>query len=314
MLDFMIYGQFLLFIILAIFIFVIIIFFVHYQIIQSLIEDKNKSLAPLDINQLNKELEPFGFAYSSKQDIFFSIMYPWQRTYGYCRSYDEVSPLVSIIIDCEPIYFKYNNRKWLIEFWKGQYGMTTGGEIGIYVANEDNKDPTDTFYGIVTDEERITMTYILKKKKKSLITRNARHWWLTGFKLGEYSKPKDLVMEISVSLKNNTMVNAFKEALLKTGYSESDIKVFNQTVNLIFDKPRTKQPVTRNFFTNLIMQSNNKRNCKLYNKLTKNYNNSLEKINFIRNNFPLLYSQIMDFEKNKQIFQKYRPTPNNPNN
>ncbi len=192
--------------------------------------------------------------------------------------------------------------------------MTTGGEIGIYVANEDNKDPTDTFYGIVTDEERIPMSYILKKKKKSLITRNARHWWLTGFKLGEYSKPKDLIMEISVSLKNNTMVNAFKEALLKTGYSESDIKIYGQTVSLTFDKPHTKQPITRNFFTNLIMQSNNKRNCKLYNKLTKNYNNSLEKINFIRNNFPLLYSQIMDFEKNKQIFQKYRPTPNNPKN
>lgn len=274
-----------------------------------LLAHPSTKLLPLDLDVFNKDLETFGFAYDLNQDIFFSTPNPWQRKYGYHQAYDDTAPLISLIIDCEPIYFKYNNRRWLIEFWKGQYGMTTGGEIGIYVSDDKYRSDSDVLYQSISDRELIPMSFILKKKKELLIKRNDRHWWLTGFKLGEFSKPKNLVMEISVTLKNNIMVNAFVEGLLKTGYKKSDIRIYAQTVNLTFNKPHTKQPVARNIFTNLIMQSYNKRNCKLYNKVTKNYNNSLDKINFIRGKFPLLYNQIMNFEKNEQVFKIYRPTP-----
>ncbi|MGE5455941.1 MAG: DUF4474 domain-containing protein [Ignavibacteriales bacterium] len=305
-------GQIVLFIILIILVFVMIIRFVYYQIISLLTKSELKKLhSKLTIDELNKELKPFGFAYNTNQDIFFSVMYPWQRAYGYCRQYDDASPLLSMIIDCEPIYFKYGNRKWLIEFWKGQYGMTTGGEIGIYVANENDDSFKETIYNSITDEECLSMSYTLKKKQKSLITRNSKHWWLTGFKLGEYSKPSNLTMDLSITFKNNNMLTSFTNSLEKIGYKKPNIKITNKTVSLTFDKPHNKQPITRNIFTNIVMQSYNKSNCKLYNKLTKNYNNSLDKINYIRSKFPLLYKQIMNFEKNEQVFQKYRPTPKN---
>ena len=41
---------------------------------------------------------------------------------------------MGMIIDCEPVRFYYGGKKWLIELWKGQYGMTTGCEIGVYTA------------------------------------------------------------------------------------------------------------------------------------------------------------------------------------
>lgn len=84
------------------------------------------------LEELNRDLKPFGFAYDPSQDLFYSLMDCWQRNFGYCRLYDEATATFSMIIDCEPIYFRYGGKKWLIEFWKGQYGMTTGGEIGIY--------------------------------------------------------------------------------------------------------------------------------------------------------------------------------------
>ena len=87
---------------------------------------------PERIEELNRDLKPFGFAYDYTQDIFYSIMDCWQRNFGYFRLYDEACAAFSMIIDCEPIYFNYNGKKWMIEFWKGQYGMTTGGEVGIY--------------------------------------------------------------------------------------------------------------------------------------------------------------------------------------
>mgnify|MGYP000621142798 CR=1 FL=1 len=32
-------------------------------------------------------------------------------------------------------YFDYQGKTWLLEFWKGQYGINTGAEIGIYRAD-----------------------------------------------------------------------------------------------------------------------------------------------------------------------------------
>ena len=40
------------------------------------------------LDRLNKDLAPFGFKYDPYQDIFYSLMYAWQRDYGYCRLYD----------------------------------------------------------------------------------------------------------------------------------------------------------------------------------------------------------------------------------
>ena len=77
---------------------------------------------------INDDLEPYGFAYDSETDDFYSTMYPWQRQFGYCSLYDEAAPALSLIFDSEPIYFDYKGKHWLIQFWKGQYGVTTGAE------------------------------------------------------------------------------------------------------------------------------------------------------------------------------------------
>ena len=69
-----------------------------------------------------------------------------------------------MIIDCEPINFEYNGKKWLIEFWKGQYDLTTGCEIGVYKAVGPDLDMqgffNGTFYNCVSDEERLQMEFI----------------------------------------------------------------------------------------------------------------------------------------------------------
>jgi hypothetical protein len=74
-----------------------------------------------------------GFWYDPVQDILFSKMNAWQSKTGFCSMYDETSPaVISAIIDCEPVRFKYNHKEWMIELWKGQYGLETGAEIGVY--------------------------------------------------------------------------------------------------------------------------------------------------------------------------------------
>lgn len=263
---------------------------------------------------LNTNLKDTGFAYELRQDIFYSVMNAWQRNFGYCQLYDEAAAPLSMIIDCEPIRFEYDNRYWLIEFWKGQYGMTTGAEVGVYVSEGPPLDIPGvfhgTFYESVTDEEKLPIAFSLKKNGKILFTRKGIHWWLTGFKLGEFSRPSELSMDIMISLKNKFMREAFVVALEKIGYQNTDYVVNNNTVYFTYDTPYSPKPFTRTKFTELIMQKNNKKFCKSYQKITKNYSHTLDKIEFIRRYSPKLYEKSIRFSNPKELYQDYEKIKN----
>lgn len=265
---------------------------------------------PERIAELNQEIEPFGFVYEPYQDIFYSLMYPWQRELGYCRLYDEASAALSMIIDCEPIRFEYAGRRWLIEFWKGQYGMNTGGEVGIYYTTGLDLDIpgifNGTFYSCVRDEDCINMSYVFRKDNNILFTRSGYHWWLTGFKLGEFSKPSQLTMDITLDLYDRRMANAFVEALRKIGYRDNEYVQHGYRVMVRFDRPHTKQPITRTALTEFIMQRNNEAFCNSYHLLTEAYTETIDKLEIVRKESPSMYSQILNIGKPKAVFDSFK--------
>src|SRR3954453_3455004 len=69
-----------------------------------------------------------GFTYDPAQDIILSRMDPLQRKFGYAFGYDASALAMSMVIDCEPIFF-YHGKHWMIELWKGQYGLETGSLV-----------------------------------------------------------------------------------------------------------------------------------------------------------------------------------------
>lgn len=85
--------------------------------------------------KIEELITPFGYCYNHKQDIFSTTIDAWQRDFGYTEAYNRYAPRLNMIFDCEPIYFDYQERTWLIQFWKGQYGINTGGEVGIYYSD-----------------------------------------------------------------------------------------------------------------------------------------------------------------------------------
>lgn len=85
---------------------------------------------------LNAMAEPLGFAYNSCQDIFTSRLDATQKIFGYTTFYDLTAPYFNMVFDYEPIYFDYKKRTWLIEIWKGQYGINSGCELGVYHADQ----------------------------------------------------------------------------------------------------------------------------------------------------------------------------------
>jgi len=282
--------------------------------------DKVKGNKPIDkvtgIEAIDKTIEIAGYGYDSEQDIFYCNMNPWQRNMGYSRLYDEGSAPFGMIVDCEPIYFQYEGKLWLIELWKGQYDLNTGCEVGVYTTEEPILNIPGMykymFYNCASNEDRLTMSFSLYKKGERLFARDDKHWWLAGFKLGMYSEPSELTMEVNVTLKDLDMCKKFVEGLKAVGYSEEkrDIIVNEKDVSITFDKPYTPQPITRTPETDRIIQVKNKLLCDRYNDIAKVYDNFTDKINAIKNQAPEIYEEIMD----KAKLRSYLRSRKNPEN
>lgn len=265
----------------------------------------SKNISKDDINKL---IEESGYAYDDKKDIFYSRPDAWQRKFGYCRLYDEAAAPLGMIIDCEPVIFEYDKRQWMIEFWKGQYDYTTGCEVGIYVKSRDIYIKgvfQGAFYDCVDDIDMIDMSYTLKKNGEVLFKRRDKHWWLTGFKLGEFSEPEELSMHIRLRLKDKNMANAFAEELIKIGYKLDDISISGNSVSVYFETPKTRQPISRTPKVSYLTQWKNKLICHKYQQITKDQDTILKKLEAVRSNVPEMFEIMMDIGRRKAVFAPF---------
>ena len=297
---------------------VLILIKIIYNIIKRKYIGKNKpgnegdeDYQGIGYEPFSKQIELAGYKYDPEQDIFYSVLNPWQKRFGYCRLYDENMALFSMIVDCEPIFFRYDGKDWMIEFWKGQYGMVTGGEIGVYIKAIDLNIPgliDGSFY--YCSDELIDMSFALRKNGKILFTRSARHWWLTGFKLAEFSEPWELSMDIRITLKDRLMCDAFLKGLINAGYYMQEITRRGNTLYFRFDEPRTEQPITRTKITDWIIQRKNEYLCNKYKELTKGYYSIKEKIEAIKEKSPQIYNAINNIGKNKNVYEGHEEIEN----
>lgn len=262
------------------------------------------------VNRLNQVTRPFGFLYDSEQDIFYSRLHPWQRALGYEKKYDEGAMLLSMVVHCEPVYFEYKGKLWLIECWKGQYGMTTGAEIGVYNAEKPKDfkegDEKKLHYNSVSDKELIEMRFMLRVNNTPLLTRYNRHWWLTGFDLSVFSTLDRLAMCVQITFPTKEMCFAYYRGLLRAGYKPEEISLCCRRVVFLFDCPRTPQPIRKWRFLRFLAQRNNRRNCRIYESRTRMFEKDLDKITFLCYRYPLLYRAVFRFHRRKPFQRKQK--------
>ena len=258
--------------------------------------------------ELDEAIKIAGYSYDPKQDIFYSNMDAWQRNIGYCRLYDEAAAPTGMIIDCEPIYFEYLDTKWMIGFWKGQYDLVTGAEIGVY-----SKEAAlnilglykGDYYACASNADLLQMSYSLKKDGITLFKRQGKHWWLTGFKLGEFSEPSELTMDIDVTLPNVIMRDAFVVGLWNAGYSLNEFTRDGTTVSFTLGIPHTPPPTTRTKTLAWIMQRKNEKLCEEYQNLTGKSNKIPDKIQAIEKLEPKIYNKIIGIGKSKRFYETF---------
>lgn len=238
---------------------------------------------------LDAALNPFGFAFDLNCDIVVSRNDAWQRNFGYMDFYDKKAPFFNMVFDAEPICFDYDGKEYRIEFWKGQYGITTGAEVGVYI--HDCNCPKD-FYRAACDDERLDISFVLNKKC-NLFCRCDKSWWLTGFDVGNFSKPKELKMDICIRFPNSQMQLNFVNALIKNGYSECQLNICDNKVCFEYCCPNYYKPNKMHFIIKCLAQIMNYINTHMYMFFTRYFNRTIDKLTYTRFMFPCVYNFII---------------------
>lgn len=164
-----------------------------------------------DPNVAGKILTICGFEYDSKQGIYYSSMNPLQRLAGFNIIYDIAAPRVGMIYSTVRIYFDYNGKNWMMQLWKGQYGITSGAEIGLYNKPENRVIPQ---YDCATDDELIMMQFDFYNQNKYVFSRGPEpHWWLTGFKVFNAGVSFLIDLDINLDFPSKEMALAFEKGL-----------------------------------------------------------------------------------------------------
>lgn len=251
---------------------------------------------------LDDLVRPFGYSYVVSQDLFTTRLDAWQREFGYCDLYDKTAAGFHMIIDCLPVYFNYGGRTWMIEFWKGQYGINTGCEIGVYYADGivEKEQLKKTLFDCVDNEDMQKISFTLSKKGCDLARLSGRHWWLTAFLTGEFSRPSELTMDVRMTLADCEMAEAFADGLLRTGYDKRIYLSGNQ-VAFTFDTGIKRRGLLRKIQA-FFAQACNRFWCRVYRMATRPFQMTVDRVLYLYFFLPFAFRRT--FRRNR--FRKSR--------
>lgn len=260
---------------------------------------------------LNELTEPLGYCYDARQDIFTSTTDAWQKRFGYGAIYDKFAPLFNMVIDSQPVYFNYDGKTWLIEFWKGQYGINTGCELGIYHADEiipPSRRKT-TLFSAVEKNEYLDMSVELIRNGKVIAIKKGRHWWQTIFSMGVFSQPEELFMKIHICFPDIEMRNAFIEGLVGAGYDVDSIflSVCHTDVSFSFCCPHGHCGIFRKLYCCLVQHINHFY-CRLYRFVTRPFTWTCDRLLYLYYYLPFCFRRMLRLRRHKHCRKKRRCT------
>lgn len=172
-------------------------------------------------------------------DIFDLVLYTtvnsWQRNYGFAVAYDlfsASSPLFNYVT--RRFHFEYAGKEWMLQIWKGNYGMiTNGAEVGVY---NREKGSIGTFYRSASDDELLPMSFTLSHGEEQILSKGPiTHWWLSAFKMsGTLYVPHSLTLSFSLTLPDAEMLSALTAAIEKESFGDVTYTVDGLTLNCVW--------------------------------------------------------------------------------
>lgn len=185
------------------------------------------------LKDLLEDRQVLSYQYSYVDDYYYTNdKDAWQYNFGFGKIYDFVSPYLLLEYDYIRVFFTYEDKDWMLQMWKGQYGMIFyGGEIGIY-----NRDHVDdgisewTFFSCPAEEDWLNMEMTLWHEEidgtwtREFTREYEKYWWCTGFKNGHLrvEEPADeLRLEGRITFKDAEMTQLVVDGLKECGFGVS---------------------------------------------------------------------------------------------
>ena len=153
----------------------------------------------------------------------------WQKNFGFNEVYDKFAPLSVMYYDTVRTTFVYGGKEWMIQMWKGQYGMVfVGGEVGVYTRSIGS---SGTHYVCADKEDWLNMEMAFMWDEysdgnyRAVFNRDyEKYWWCTGFVVGfpNGSLRKTLTefrLVHHITFKDAEMADAFCKAFEKNGFT-----------------------------------------------------------------------------------------------
>ncbi len=164
----------------------------------------------------SKGLGLVGFAYDAKNAVFYATGQGWQRTMGYTELYDRFAPVAMMPIETIRIKFNYDGMQWMVQLWKGFYGLVLAGcETGFYNRPGDTPESYAT-YNVVSEEYHQDISCEFHYGLSSF-TRSSRTWWLTGFSPAIQYSPSTTIptmrVENTIRFTDKGLMEAFIQGL-----------------------------------------------------------------------------------------------------
>ena len=276
---------------------------------KSVIEKVNSFSMPQKQDLLNNLTRPVGYSYNSHQDIFVARLDAPQKVFGYTSFYDFSAPYFNMVFDYETIYFDYNEKTWLIEMWKGQYGINTGCELGLYYADTitSPEEYSTTLFHAVESKDMLDISLELNRypdKRTHLLNSGTdlgyakrKHWWLTIFKMGTYTNPNNIFVNTSIHFKNYYMMNQFLDSFEAT-MPDIPYKSNGLTVYFTFYQSHRKYSVFKRMVRPIALMACYVY-CKLFRFLTRAYTNSGDKLLYLYYYLPFVVRHMLKSKANK---------------
>ena len=176
------------------------------------------------------EQQVLSYQYSYEDDYYYTNdKEAWQYDFGFGKIYDLVSPYILLEYDYVRVFFIYGDKDWMLQMWKGQYGLIFyGGEVGIY-----NRDHVDdgmnewTFFNCPAEEDWLDMEMTLWHEdlngnwNREFTREYDKYWWCTGFKNGHLrqEEPADeLRMTGRITFLDEEMAKIVADGLIDCGF------------------------------------------------------------------------------------------------
>lgn len=152
----------------------------------------------------------------------------WQSNFGFNEVYDAFAPLAVMYYDTVRTTFEYGGKEWLIQLWKGQYGMAfVGGEVGVYTRALGSSG-THFVCADKDDWLNMEMAFMWDEYEtgeyRAVFNRDyEKYWWATGFVVGfpNGSLRKTLAefrLVTHITFKDTEMADAFCKAFEANGF------------------------------------------------------------------------------------------------